>query len=62
MMEQWEGWNLHHLARRAKIFGIDKALIDSLERAGWLLIKDKPLPHDSELEKALEKLASNSAS
>lgn len=57
MMEEWEGWHLHHLARRAKVFGVDKPLVNILEKAGWLLIKGKSLPHGLELEKALVRLA-----
>jgi len=60
MTGEWEGWHLHHLARRAKIFGIGKPLIDALEKAGWLLTKDKPLQDSLNvlLEKALERLGS----
>ena len=60
MTEEWEGWHLHHLARRAKIFGIEKPLIDALEKAGWLLTKDEPVPNSLKdlLEKALGRLSS----
>ncbi|MFC2014120.1 DEAD/DEAH box helicase [Chloroflexota bacterium] len=57
MIDEWEGWHLHHLAQRAKVFGIDKPLVKVLERSGWLLTKDKPIPASLELEKALVRLA-----
>lgn len=44
MKEKWEGWHLHHLARRAKVFGIEKPLIDALEKSGWHLTKGKQIP------------------
>ena len=60
MIEGWEGWHLYHLARRAKVFGVEKPLIDALEKAGWALTKDKPLPESLQvlLEKALERVGS----
>lgn len=58
MTGKWEGWHLHHLARRAKVFGIKKLLINSLEKAGWLFTKNRPIPDslNYQLEKALERL------
>jgi superfamily II DNA or RNA helicase len=58
MMEKWKGWHLHHLARRAKIFGIEKPLVDTLEKVGWLLTRGKPVPDLRELDKALKRLGS----
>lgn len=60
MMKDWKGWHFHHLARRAKTFGIEKPLAETLEKAGWLLTKNKPLPDSLNLllEKALKRLAS----
>lgn len=60
MMVDWEGWHLHHLARRAKIFGIEKSLIDILEKVGWLLTKGEALPDSlkAPLDQALERLGS----
>ena len=59
MMKDWKGWHLHHLARRAKTFGIERPLAEALEKAGWLLTKNKPLPDslNLQLEKALKRLA-----
>ncbi|GAI42776.1 unnamed protein product [marine sediment metagenome] len=58
MKEKWEGWHLHHLARRAKIFGIEKKFINALEKAGWYLTKGKNIPFSllTALEKSLERL------
>lgn len=60
MMKNWKGWHFHHLARRAKTFGIDKTLAEALEKTGWLLTKNKPIPNSLNLllEKALERLGS----
>jgi len=44
MKEKWRGWHLHHLARRAKVFGIEKRLINALDKAGWYLTKGKESP------------------
>jgi len=59
MKEEWQSWHLHHLARRARVFGISKHLIDALEKSGWHLTKDKQIPHSlySVLEKSLKRLA-----
>jgi len=59
MKEKWQGWHLHHLARRAKVFGIEKPLISALEKSGWYLAKNKqisPLLYPV-LEKSLNRLA-----
>ena len=60
MMKNWKGWHFQHLARRAKTFGIEKPLAETLEKAGWLLTKNKPIPNSLNLllEKALERLGS----
>lgn len=60
MMKNWEGWHFHHLARRARTFGIQDSLAEALEKAGWRLIKSKPISHSLilQLEKALTRLAS----
>lgn len=59
MKEQWQSWHLHHLARRAKVFGIEKPLIDALEKSGWHLTKGKQIPPSLYpiLEKSLKRLA-----
>jgi superfamily II DNA or RNA helicase len=59
MKEEWESWHLHHLARRAKVFGIEKELIDVLEKYGWYLAKGKQIPPSLYpiLEKSLKRLA-----
>jgi len=44
MKKQCESWDLHHLARRAKIFGREKRLINVLEKSGWYLTKGKQIP------------------
>lgn len=58
--KKWEGWYFHHLARRAKTFGLDKDLISALEKAGWYLIKKENIPKKLETDviSYLEKLAS----
>jgi superfamily II DNA or RNA helicase len=60
MKEEWQSWHLHHLARRAKIFGIEKPLINALEKSGWYLAKGKEIPPSlhSILEDSLKRLAS----
>ncbi|MEW6621294.1 MAG: DEAD/DEAH box helicase [bacterium] len=60
MKEQWQGWHLHHLARRAKVFGIEKTLINALEKSGWYLTKGKGIPPSLNpiLEDSLKRLAS----
>jgi superfamily II DNA or RNA helicase len=60
MKEKWQGWHLHHLARRAKIFGIEETLIDVLEKAGWYLTKGKEIPSSfyPTLEDSFTRLAS----
>lgn len=60
MIEQWQGWHLHHLARRAKVFGIEETLIDALEKAGWYLTKGKDIPSSIYpiLENSFKRLAS----
>lgn len=52
MKENWEGWHLHHLARRAKVFGAEERLTNALDKAGWYLTKGKDIP--SSLYPALE--------
>jgi len=44
MKEKWESWHLHHLARRAKVFGIEEKFVNTLEKAGWYLAKDGNIP------------------
>ena len=60
MMKDWEAWHLHHLARRAKTFGIEEPLAEAFERVGWMLTKDQPIPEsmNNQLEKALQRLGS----
>lgn len=59
MKEQWESWHLHHLARRARVFGIENPFIEALEKSGWYLTKGKQIPHSLYpiLEKSLKRLA-----
>ncbi|MBE0477818.1 DEAD/DEAH box helicase [Candidatus Aerophobetes bacterium] len=59
MKDTWQGWHLHHLARRAKIFGVEKPLIDALEKSGWYLTRGKQIPPSLSpiLEKSLKRLA-----
>lgn len=59
MKEEWESWHLHHLARRARVFGIEKPIIDALEKSGWYLAKNKEIPSSLRLtlEKSLKRLA-----
>lgn len=52
----FEGWHLHHLARRAKTFGIDKTLIEALENAGWMITHDENPSEDPLLQEALRRL------
>lgn len=56
----WQGWELHHLARRAKIFGIEKKYIDILEKYGWYLNKQQNTPPEmnSNLNEAILRLGS----
>ncbi|NLY06149.1 DEAD/DEAH box helicase [Candidatus Sordicultor fermentans] len=44
MKEKWESWHLHHLARRAGVFGIEEKFVNILEKAGWYLAKDGNIP------------------
>jgi superfamily II DNA or RNA helicase len=55
----WEGWYFHHLARRAKTFGLNDVAFP-LEKAGWELVKSGQISSEiaSNLEKALTRLAS----
>ncbi len=55
----WEGWHFHHLARRARTFGLDR-IAHLLEKAGWELTKRENIPEEiiPDLEKALTKIAS----
>ena len=55
----WEGWHFHHLARRAKTFGLDQ-IAYLLEKAGWKLTKGESISEETivELEKALTRMAS----
>jgi len=57
--ESWDGWYFHHLARRAKTYGLDK-IANILETAGWKLTKGENIPEVliPDLEKALTKIAS----
>lgn len=59
MKDQWQSWHLHHLARRAKVFGIEKSFIDVLNKSGWCLAKGKPIPTSflPILNKSMERLA-----
>lgn len=59
MKEEWESWHLHHLARRARVFGIEKRLINALEKAGWYLAKGKNIPSSfyPALEDSFKRLA-----
>lgn len=59
MMNNWEGWHFHHLARRARTFGLDE-IAHLLEKAGWTLTKEENISKEiiSNLEKSLTKLAS----
>lgn len=60
MKEPWQSWHLHHLARRAKVFGIEETLINALEKSGWYITKGKDIPPslDPILEDSLKRLAS----
>lgn len=60
MKGKWEGWHFHHLARRARVFGIEDRLINALERAGWCLAKDEKIPPSLYpiLEASFKRLAS----
>jgi len=55
----WEGWHFHHLARRAKTFGLDSKIISSLETCGWCLIKEGKIPENlfPSLIQSLKRLA-----
>jgi len=59
MMKNWEGWHFHHLARRARTFGLDE-IAHLLEKAGWELTKRESIPEEiiPDLERALTKIAS----
>jgi len=59
MMEDWEGWYFHHLARRVRTFGLDE-IADLLEKTGWVLNREETIPSSliPDLEKALVKIAS----
>ena len=58
-LDEWEDWYFHHLARRARTFGLDE-VAHLLEKAGWELTKRKNIPEEIilDLEKALTKIAS----
>lgn len=58
--KDWKGWYFHHLARRAKTFGLSNKLISILEKAGWILIKGENFPKKFEIDViySLEKIAS----
>ena len=58
-LDGWEGWHFHHLARRARTYGLDR-IANLLNVVGWKLTKGENLPDDTihELEKALIKIAS----
>ena len=55
----WEGWHFHHLARRARTFGLD-GVAHLLEKVGWELTKRENIPEEiiPDLEESLTKLAS----
>jgi hypothetical protein len=55
----WEGWHFHHLARRARTFGLDR-IACILEKAGWELTKKGNIPEEiiPDLEKTLKKISS----
>ena len=55
----WEGWHFHHLARRAKTFGLGSGIIKTLEAGGWSLIKKGEIPDAllPSLEQSLKRLA-----
>lgn len=57
--DRWEGWHFHHLARRAKTFGLGK-VAHLLEKVGWELTRRENISEEiiSDLEKSLTKLAS----
>lgn len=59
MIEDWEGWYFHHLARRAKTFGLDE-IASLLEEVGWSLTKEKGIPDSliPDLKEALARIAS----
>ena len=59
MINNWEGWYFHHLARRARTFGLDE-IAHLLEKAGWELTKRGNIPEEiiPDLEKALTRIAS----
>jgi len=59
MINNWEGWYFHHLARRAGTFGLDE-IAHLLEKAGWELTKRENIPEEiiPDLEKALTRIAS----
>jgi len=60
MKDKWESWHFHHLARRARVFGIDDKLIDILEKVGWYLTRHQAIPSSifPNLEESLRRLAS----
>jgi len=55
----WEGWHFHHLARRARTFGLYE-IAYLLEKVGWELTKKEDISVEiiPDLEKALTKIAS----
>jgi len=57
--DDWEGWYFHHLARRARTYGLDK-IANLLEMIGWKLTKGGNIPEVfiPDLEKDLTKIAS----
>jgi|LSQX01.2.fsa_nt_gb superfamily II DNA or RNA helicase len=59
MKKEWESWHLHHLVRRARIFGIEKKYLDTLNKAAWYLTKEKNILPQLyiNLEKSLQRLA-----
>ena len=58
-LNNWKGWHFHHLARRARTFGLDE-IAHLLEKTGWELTKKKNIPEEiiPDLEKALTRIAS----
>jgi len=44
MKEEWKSWHFHHLARRARVFGMEKPLIEAIRKAGCYIAKDKQIP------------------
>lgn len=56
----WEGWHFHHLARRARTFGLPSNIIKILENTAWNLIKTNITLNSlsPSLKRSLERIAS----